>query len=148
MKFETNLILLIKQLCYMIKTSKQNLKYLENEKSLSGEIKSIFHHILRDFSCQKLSQTWECTFKQNIVLPKLRVYFYMTAKTLHPYGLFTKSFVFLPMGNVVLKEILLYTMNYWWKISAKFSSDDSFKFMITFSHLVSKSMTTLFLMMW
>ena len=32
-------------------------------KSFYGEIKSIFHHFWRAFICQKLSQTWQCTFK-------------------------------------------------------------------------------------
>ena len=61
-KFEINIIFLIKPLCYMTKKSRQNLKYLENEKSFWREIKSIFHHFQRTFSCQKLCQTWECTF--------------------------------------------------------------------------------------
>ena len=39
------------------------LKYLENEKSFYGEIKSIFHHFWRSFSYQKLSQPLECAFK-------------------------------------------------------------------------------------
>ena len=42
--------------------SRQKLKYLENEKSFWGEIKSIFHHFKRAFSCQKLYQTWESAF--------------------------------------------------------------------------------------
>ena len=51
-----------------IKTKTKNLKsqdetkYRENEKSFWGEIKSIFHHFKRAFSCQKLSQNWECVF--------------------------------------------------------------------------------------
>ena len=44
MKFNINLIFLIKPFCYMTKKSRQKLKYLENEKSFWGEIKSIFHH--------------------------------------------------------------------------------------------------------
>ena len=31
-------------------------------KSFWGEIKSIFHHFWKAFSCPKLSQTWECAF--------------------------------------------------------------------------------------
>ena len=53
--FIINLIFLIKPFCYKTKKSKQKLKYLENEKSFWGEIKSIF--------CQKLSETKECIFK-------------------------------------------------------------------------------------
>ena len=62
-KFEINLIFLIKPLFYMTKKSRQKLKYLENEKSFLGETKSIFHYFWRAFiSCQKPSQTWECAF--------------------------------------------------------------------------------------
>ena len=44
MDFEINLIILIKPFFYMRKKSRQKLRYLENEKSFFGEIKSIFHH--------------------------------------------------------------------------------------------------------
>ena len=47
----------------MTKKSRQKLSLLENEKNFWGEIKSIFHNFQRTFSCQKLSQTWECAFK-------------------------------------------------------------------------------------
>ena len=63
MDFEINLIILIKPFFYMRKKSRQKLRYLENEKSFLGEIKSIFHHFLRAFSYQKSSQTLECGFK-------------------------------------------------------------------------------------
>ena len=43
-KFEIELIFLIKSFCYMTKKSRQKFKYLENEKSFWGEIKSISHH--------------------------------------------------------------------------------------------------------
>ena len=43
-KFEINLIFLIKPFWYMNKKSGQKLKYLENEKSFWGEIKNIFHY--------------------------------------------------------------------------------------------------------
>ena len=62
-KFEINFISLVKLFCYMTKKSRQNFKYLENEKSFWGVIKSIFHHFYRAFNCQKLSQTKECAFK-------------------------------------------------------------------------------------
>ena len=52
----------IKPFFYMTKKSRQKLKYLKNEKRFYGEIKSIFHHFKRAFSCQKLSQTWEWAF--------------------------------------------------------------------------------------
>ena len=61
-KFWNYLIFQIKRFLYMIRKSKQKFKYLENEASLWGEIKSIFHHFQRDFKCQKFSQTWECRF--------------------------------------------------------------------------------------
>ena len=67
MNFEINPIFLIKLLFYMTKKSRQQPKYLENEKSFKGEIKIIFHHFWRAFSCQKLSQIWECTFKLNLL---------------------------------------------------------------------------------
>ena len=41
--FEINLIFLIKPFSYMTKELRQKFKYLENEKTFSGEIKSIFH---------------------------------------------------------------------------------------------------------
>ena len=63
--FEINLIFLIKLFLHMTKKSGQKLKYLENKKSFSGKIKSIFHHFFRAFSCQKLSQTWESAFKSH-----------------------------------------------------------------------------------
>ena len=40
--FEINLIFLIKLLFYMTKNLRQKFKYLENEKSFSGQIKNIF----------------------------------------------------------------------------------------------------------
>ena len=43
MNFEINLIILIKPFFHMTKRSKQKFKYIENEKRLQGEIKSIFH---------------------------------------------------------------------------------------------------------
>ena len=43
-KYEINLIFLIKPFWYITKQSRQKLKYLENGKSFWGEIKSIFHH--------------------------------------------------------------------------------------------------------
>ena len=41
-KFGINLIFLIKSFCYMIKKLRQKFKYLLNDKSFWGEIKSIF----------------------------------------------------------------------------------------------------------
>ena len=39
----------------MIKMSRQIFKYLENEKSYEGEIKSIFHHFLKGFQLPKIA---------------------------------------------------------------------------------------------
>ena len=50
------LILSIKPFFYMTKNSRQKFKYLENAKRFKGEIKIIFHHFQRAFSCQKLSK--------------------------------------------------------------------------------------------
>ena len=44
MNFEINIIFLIKQFSLHDQKPWQKLKYLENEKSFWGEIKSIFHH--------------------------------------------------------------------------------------------------------
>ena len=41
----------------MAKKAMQKLKYLENENSFLGVIKTIFHHFQRAFSCQKVTQT-------------------------------------------------------------------------------------------
>ena len=43
-EFEINLIFLIKPFRYITKKLRQKLKYLDNEKSFWGDVKSIFHH--------------------------------------------------------------------------------------------------------
>ena len=48
MKFETNLISLIKPFRCIKEKSRQKLNYLQNEKRLLGEIKFIFHHLRPD----------------------------------------------------------------------------------------------------
>ena len=63
LNFEINPIFLIKPFYYLTKMLRQKFKYLENKKSFWGEIKSIYYHFWRAFNCQKLSQTWECTFR-------------------------------------------------------------------------------------
>ena len=45
-KFEIDLVFLIKPFCYMTKKSRQKFKYLENEKSFWGQIKSILKWLL------------------------------------------------------------------------------------------------------
>ena len=42
--FDINLIFQIEPFFYKTKTSRQKFKYLKNEKSFQGEIKSIFHN--------------------------------------------------------------------------------------------------------
>ena len=48
---------------HMTKKSRQIFKCLQQEKSFEGKTKNISHHFKRAFTCTKLSQTWECTFK-------------------------------------------------------------------------------------
>ena len=61
--FWINLNVLIMPFSYLTKKSEQKFKYLNNEKSFQIEIKSIFHHFERAFSCDILCQTCECAFK-------------------------------------------------------------------------------------
>ena len=65
---------MIKPFQYMIKKPRQKFKYLENEKSLWGEIKNIFHHFYGTLSCTKLSQTWECAYKSFMTGGNKRTY--------------------------------------------------------------------------
>ena len=53
-KFEINLIFLMKPFFYMTKTSRHKLEYLENEKSFCCEIKSNFSTFLKGFQLPKL----------------------------------------------------------------------------------------------
>ena len=53
-KFEIKLIFLIKPFRYMTKKSRQNLKYLENEKSFLGKIKKHFLSLLKGFELEKI----------------------------------------------------------------------------------------------
>ena len=53
-KFEINLIFLIKPFFYIIKKSRQKFKHLENKKSFQGEIKSIFLPFLKGFQLAKI----------------------------------------------------------------------------------------------
>ena len=62
-KSEINLVFLISRFATWPKSQEKKLKYLENEKSFWGGIKSIFYHFWRAFSCHKLSLTWECAFE-------------------------------------------------------------------------------------
>ena len=47
----------------MTKMSGKKSKYLETLRGFWGGIKRIFYHLLRTFSYQKLSHSWECVFK-------------------------------------------------------------------------------------
>ena len=60
-RFEINLIFLIKSFYYTTKKSRQRFEYLENEKGFQGDIKSIFYQV---FSCQKLSK--KCAFNVDV----------------------------------------------------------------------------------
>ena len=62
--FEINLIFLIKALLYMTKMSRQKLKYLEKEKSFSGEIKKHFSFILKGYQLPKIVSDCECAFNR------------------------------------------------------------------------------------
>ena len=53
MKFETNLIFLIKPFCYMTKTSRQKLKYRENKKSFWKGNKKHFSSFLKSVQLPK-----------------------------------------------------------------------------------------------
>ena len=44
MEFEIDLIFLIKPFGYLPKNSREKVKYLNNEKSIWGQIKNIFHY--------------------------------------------------------------------------------------------------------
>ena len=70
-KFETNIIFLIQPFCCMTKKSRQKLKYLENEKSFWGEIRSTLYHFWRSFNSQKLSQIGQCAFKHLLTVLRL-----------------------------------------------------------------------------
>ena len=44
------------------KSQDKNLNILKTKRAF--KVKSVFHHFKNVFSCQKLSQTWQCAFKQ------------------------------------------------------------------------------------
>ena len=67
--FEIYLSFLIKPFSYRSKKSEQKFSYLNNKKSFLGEIKNIFHHFWKTFTCQKLSQTRGCVFKEIVFNP-------------------------------------------------------------------------------
>ena len=62
--FEINLIFLIKLFYYINRKPRQKFNCFENKK---GAMKSNFHHFQRAFTCQKLSQIWECTFNNLLI---------------------------------------------------------------------------------
>ena len=63
MNFDINLVFLIQPSFDVTRNSSQKFKYFGKEKSSEDEIKSTFPHFQRNFSDQKLSQTWGCTLK-------------------------------------------------------------------------------------
>ena len=107
--FEINLIFLIKPFSYTTKKSRQKFKYLENERSFYREIKSIFHHFYKTFSCQKLHQTLECAFKH--VFEKL-------------FSPTSTYFVIAPCLN-----------KFWEKLSKNFSESENIELNITISDI-------------
>ena len=46
----------------MAKKSRQKLKFVENEKNFQDQIKTIFHHFYRTFSCQKYQEVEHFNF--------------------------------------------------------------------------------------
>ena len=60
--FEVSFDFLMKPLSQM---SELKFKYRQNKKNFFSEVKSIFNHFWRAFSCQKSSQSCECAFKCN-----------------------------------------------------------------------------------
>ena len=64
-KFEIKLIFLIKPFRYITKESRQKLKYLENEKSFIGKIKSIFHHFKGLSDSKNCLRSESTSLKQN-----------------------------------------------------------------------------------
>ena len=65
--FETNLNFLIKPFFYRSKKSRQNFKYLENEKSFWGETKGIF------INFRELSITKNCLRHENVPLELVKL---------------------------------------------------------------------------
>ena len=107
MKSILNLVFLIKPYCYMTKISRQKLKYFENEKSFWGEIKSISHHFQRAFSCQKLSQTWECVCNNNAYIPIFQISLSGSRIAHISSDLYKKSGIF-PVKIVRIRMFLYY----------------------------------------
>ena len=62
-KFEINLVFLIKLFCYMTKKSRQKFKYLKNENNFWDETKSIFN-----FQFSKLSIAKNCLRPRSVLL--------------------------------------------------------------------------------
>ena len=84
----------------------QKLKYLDNEKSFSGEIKNIFNPFKNIFSCQRLYQTLECAFndflsKCDQIRRNLRIWSYLLKKSL------MKNFIFCTVYISVEGKIIL-----------------------------------------
>ena len=64
----------IKPFSHITKIPELKFECLKNEKWFSGEIKSIFRSFWMAFSCQKLSQIWGCSFKNNFLKPTKSVF--------------------------------------------------------------------------
>ena len=110
--FEINLSFLIKPFSYMTKKVKTKFKYLQIEKIFLGDIKSLFYHFWKAFSCQKLSQTWERAFKMKwycwcecLILRFLKFLFYRLKLRFENLLLKKKSQIF----------VTRWKMNHWVK---------------------------------
>ena len=88
--FEINLIFLIKVFFYILKNARQKCKNLENGKSFSGEIKSIFHHYHHHhhhhhhdfFHLSKFLLTRKCAFNVNFLSNTLTLFSTILTKIL------------------------------------------------------------------
>ena len=104
----------------MTKKARQKFKYLQNEKSFQGEIKSIFHLFKRPFGCQKMSQTLECAFNNATLGPNLPVW---PVQVLF----FISECLFLSSKNVHIYIYIIYIYIYTYKcISYNTSSTRTF----------------------
>ena len=75
-KFEISLVFLMKLFSYMTKKSEKNPEISWEWKELLKRNKKHFSSILKGFSCQNLSKTWECAFKimNRTTPPKTQAY--------------------------------------------------------------------------
>ena len=104
----------------MTKKSRQKLKYLENEKCFWGEIKSIFHHFYKTFSCQKLPQTWECAFNVNQGLRFSLIILQGYSKLPHLSSFYVRLIYLIKIPGVLSSLKFLLPLRHWWSIKFKY----------------------------